>query len=258
VTNRITKSALDQALASVEGWLGADEAWALHEAGYAAGSTKPDPVVVELGSWKGRSTIALASGLAAAEHGTVHAVDPHAGTRTHARSGESDTWGAFSANVRRAGLQDFVEPIRCESHVARERFAAGSVHLLFVDASHRFEDVIRDIDDWTPALTDGATVAFHDTVHSRGVGRALRKRVLSRGCPFHEARLVQGTLFVRYDPSAANGAAAWLRIRVTMWKLGLFRDVALALRPLRPKVPHSIESWGRRLFSRASGGAIGE
>jgi MMP 1-O-methyltransferase len=154
--------------------------------------------VVEIGSWKGRSTIVLALGLRARGGGMVHAIDPHRDSRLHGSTGVPDTYESFLANVRRAGVEAHVRPIRSLSHEARKGFAAGSVDMLFVDGSHLYEDVLRDIDDWTPALADVATVGFHDVHAEPGVKRALDKRVLPAGSPFHNAHVVESTLLADF------------------------------------------------------------
>ena len=51
---------LAEALEPVDGWLGSREAWALYRA--ARDAPGDAPVAVEIGSWMGRSTIALALG----------------------------------------------------------------------------------------------------------------------------------------------------------------------------------------------------
>ncbi|HEY8866738.1 MAG TPA: class I SAM-dependent methyltransferase [Solirubrobacteraceae bacterium] len=87
----------------------------------------------------------------------------------------------------------YAASVRCRawhspaSHRARCTF-------LFVDGSHRYEDVLRDIDDWTSALADVATVAFHDAVTYPGVRRALEERVTPPDSPFHNLRVVEETL----------------------------------------------------------------
>ena len=71
VTQSELKLRLIRSLTQVEGWLDIDEAWALHE---MVRRRPPDPgpvTVVEIGSWKGRSTIALALGAMARGTGMV-------------------------------------------------------------------------------------------------------------------------------------------------------------------------------------------
>jgi glycosyltransferase involved in cell wall biosynthesis len=180
----------------VPGWLGAREAWRLHETAYRHARRNPDLTAVEIGSWKGRSTTAIASGLERAGAGLLYAVDPHERSRLHTLTGEAATYPALRANLRRAGVDGRVRCVRSTSADARADFAERSVGLLFVDGSHEYEDVARDLDEWFPCLSEGATAAFHDAIGYPGVARLLSGRVLRAGSGFDHPRLVQNTLFV--------------------------------------------------------------
>jgi predicted O-methyltransferase YrrM len=223
------RASLLAVLDGVEGWLGADEAWALRQA--VATIPGSGPVrVVEIGSWKGRSTIALASGAAARPAGgVVHAIDPHRGGVAHRLSGEADSYDAFLANIDRAGVRHLVDPIRSTSAVARRRVPDDSVHVLFLDGSHRYHDVLYDTEAWEPALRAGARVAFHDAVEYPGVAAVLRERVLTRGSAFRSPRLVQETLLVEYQPAAAWRAADTDRALAMRARLSALR----AARPVK-------------------------
>lgn len=197
----MTRASLTAALTDVEGWLGDREAWSLHRAVATLPGAGP-VTVVEIGSWKGRSTIALATAvIARPAAGVVVAVDPHRGGVAHRLLGEEDTFDQFLANLERAGVTDVVHPIRATSEAARGRIPDDSVHMLFVDGSHRFEDVLDDIDAWESALRPMARVAFHDSISSAGVAAALRVRALSRGSRFRRPRLVGETMIFDYRPA---------------------------------------------------------
>jgi len=38
---------------------------------------------------------------------------------------------------------------------------------VFIDGSHRYEDVVRDYENWRPLLADDGVMAFHDICHRR-------------------------------------------------------------------------------------------
>jgi predicted O-methyltransferase YrrM len=229
----MTRSGLAAALAGIEGWLGEEEAWRLHRAAAEIPDQAP-ATVVEIGSWKGRSTIALATGVGARPGGgVVLAVDPHRGGRAHELTGEPDTFAAFEENLRGSGVADLVEPLRETSLAARGRVPDDSVDLLFLDGSHERDDVIADIDAWAPALRAGATVAFHDAISYPGVAAALRARVLMPGSPYRRPRLVQETLFVRHEPGSPPRAVDSLRavsIRARLATLRMARRLTSRLR----------------------------
>jgi tRNA A58 N-methylase Trm61 len=207
-----SRSALAEALRSVPGWLELDEAWGLHESARTAAATG-DPLVVEIGSFKGRSAIALGLGLkAAGGKGRVIAIDPH-----DLVEGQFED---FVGNIRRAGVDDVVEPIRSTSHAARHAVPDGAVRVLFVDGSHEYDDVVQDVRDWESALSPDAVVAFNDP-YWRQVSRALEETVGQSGS-YREPRWCANTLFLRFRPGAprtARDAIAQRRLRAYL-KLG--------------------------------------
>ncbi len=190
---------LDEALCRVSGWFEDDEAWALHEVVRNHPSRSASgPTVVEIGSWHGRSTIVIARALQARGGGVVYAIDPHAGTAIHEAEGVPDTYEVFLANIRKTGVAEHVRPIRALSKVARSQFAARSVDVLLVDGAHEYDDVIRDIDEWSSALADVATVAFHDARSEPSVRQAIDDRVLNADSSFDNPRMVDETLLVEF------------------------------------------------------------
>ena len=206
------------ALDGVGGWLHLDEAVLLYDSIIRQPSRPGGLRVVEIGSWKGRSTIAL--GLAARRRGDteVIAIDPHLGDNGEFYE-DAETLTEFLANIERAGLSDVVRPVRALSHDARPLVADASVGVLFLDGSHRYEDVSTDLRDWVPALCDGAILACNDS-SKPGVYRALCETVLRRRAPFAAATLVRSTLFVEHRPDSTWTRAdniAWLKLRSVLF-----------------------------------------
>lgn len=164
---------LAEVLASVPGWLSPAEAWALCE----LARTWPGPGrIVELGSARGRSTACLALGLRARSGAEppVLAVDTHRGSPEHQPgaphflpeswdegSGRVDTLPAFTANLSRVGLTDFVECWLGTSLEAAQAFG-DTVRLLFVDADHSEAAVRADIAAWQPHLAPQGLIILHD------------------------------------------------------------------------------------------------
>jgi len=188
------KERLRAALEGVGGWLDLDEAWALHEAARAACSRSASPLVAEIGSYHGRSTISLALGLRAGGGGKVFAIDPQAN--------EPDQNEKFLESIARAGVGDLVEQIRAFSNVARDRFSGGSVDVLFIDGPHVYGAVVEDIHDWTSTLKEGSVVAFNDAFWIEGVRKAIHDTVTRRRAPFRNPRWSFNTLFFDFQPSA--------------------------------------------------------
>ncbi len=218
---RARKARLAQRTEQVEGWLYLDEAWALHETVRTFGSPTDRVTVVEIGSWKGRSTIALASGIEARgghDAGKVIAIDPHTGTEDGPEIGPASTVDEFRKNIAAAGIEPMVELVVATSHLARARFTPCSVDILFVDGSHHYEDVKTDILDWQPALKDLSVVAFNDP-SLPGVYWALRELVVRRSSPFRHPTLIQNTLFFEFrrtQPWTRQDEIAYFKLRTVL------------------------------------------
>lgn len=231
------RARLSNALEGVAGWLHMDEAWTLHESARLAPS--PSPVVVEIGSYVGRSAIALALGLKAAGGGRVFAIDP--------ADMEPGQFESLMSNLEQAGVDDVVDAIRSTSHAARPRFDRSSVSVLFVDGSHEYEGVVEDISDWTTALADGAVAAFNDPFWP-GVSKALRDKLGVRGTPFRRPRWVSQTVFFDFAPNerwTVRDAVLARRLRVFVSLGRRWRDFHWNIVPRR-RVP----DWAKQLQLR--------
>jgi hypothetical protein len=153
----------------------------------------------------------------------------------------------FRINIARAGVKAYVEPLVMASHAARPRFADKSVDFLFVDGSHLYADVRRDIEDWASTLKDGAVIAFNDP-SDPGVYRALRELILRPG-PYSDPRLVENTLFFNFRRPAVwrrRDQKSLRQMRLVLWLK--FHAV-----PLWPLIP----GWLRRAARRLSGRMVG-
>ena len=158
---------------SIEGWLAQAEGELLYK---FARKCSGKGVIVEIGSWKGQSTIWLARGSRAGNRIKVYSVDPHAGALVNQYRSTLDD---FKRNVRDAGVSELVVPLVMTSEVAARQFAQ-SVEFIFVDGDHNYESVKRDFDLWFPKMVKGGYMAFHDTNHRTGVnfGYGGPKRVV--------------------------------------------------------------------------------
>lgn len=140
---------------------------------------RPGGLVVEVGSWRGRSTQVLAKHLPPNAH--LYAVDTWAGTPDDAAQHElyadagdvfADFWKNLLGQIRAGRLT----PLRMDSQagaaVIRDRHGIGSVDFVFIDADHRYEAVRADIAAYLPLVRPGGVLGGHD-FHWPGVERAV-------------------------------------------------------------------------------------
>ena len=171
----------DSALAAVEGvegWLSPDQARRLWE---RASSSRR---IVEIGSFRGRSTILLA--LAAPDGAHVTAIDPHAGGDRGPREieaqperGEADL-RAFNANLAAAGVRDRVRHVRRFSQEALPD-VDGEIDLLYVDGAHRYVPARDDLAHWGRRVRPGGWLLVHDAFSAVGVTLAIGRQLLLGG-----------------------------------------------------------------------------
>ncbi len=155
----------------IDGWLTPAQAERLAACGRRAAAVPG--AVVEIGSFRGRSTRVLA-----ASAGRVVAIDPHAGSdrgpqeiAADAARGDADH-AAFHRNLEAAGLADRVRHVRKFSSAAHGD-VDGLLALLYVDGAHRFGPAREDLARWGGRVAPGATMLVHDAWSSVGVTLAL-------------------------------------------------------------------------------------
>lgn len=155
----------EQVLRSIKGWLSPAEGQRLRE--LAAGVT--EGVIVEVGSYRGRSTYALSAGAYDGGQAPVYAIEPHE-PFTGLRGGEfgpADR-AAFFRNMLRTESWRNVRLVNLSSETVTAGWARP-VGLLWIDGDHSYEAVRRDFDCWAPFLLPGAGVVFDDAVNA-GLG----------------------------------------------------------------------------------------
>ena len=135
-------------------------------------------LIIEIGSWEGRSTVALANAI---HPRMVHAVDTWAGSPgeiSFALAAERDVYATWQANVaeltegnvtaHRMGWRDYVPTI------------TEPVALCFIDAEHTYTEVRDNILAILPHLSSGGVLCGDDTQHEPV------RRAVADCLPIHE------------------------------------------------------------------------
>ena len=140
---------------SIEGWMFPEEEQWLFCTAYEL----PSPAnIVEIGSFKGRSTCALASGCRGTRK-RIFAIDTFDGNGWDLD--ERDFFREFAQNLQRCSASEYVEPIRgVSTEIARTW--ASPIHLLFIDGAHEYDAAKGDFESFFPHVVPGGVVAFHD------------------------------------------------------------------------------------------------
>lgn len=149
---------LRKLFSTVEGMLSFDEACFL----YSSAKAVNNGCIVEIGSYRGLSTVFLCLGSQAGSGAPVYAVDPHRpfGGVLGGVFGPKDREAFYEAMVV-SGCGKVVSLINLSS----EQFAASwtePVSLLWLDGDHRYAAVKRDFECWKPHLSANAVAIFHD------------------------------------------------------------------------------------------------
>ncbi len=168
----------------VTGFLHVEEGCAL--CAMAAGGSG-EGAVVEIGSYRGRSTCFLAFGLQIRGDGIVHAVDHFQGSPEHQEGKpladefllrDGSLLPIFTENLKRNGLDELVTPIVSSSVAAAEQWDGSPVRLLFIDGDHSYKATRADFEAWEKFIPVGGFVAFHDVNDTwPGVQRFFRDLV---------------------------------------------------------------------------------
>ncbi|MFH1181256.1 MAG: class I SAM-dependent methyltransferase [bacterium] len=150
---------------NIGGWLTEAEGFSLYN---IAKKIKTGNVIVEVGSWKGKSTICLGNGSKDGNKVRIFAIDPHIGSSEHQKMfGKVDTLEEFKQNIDRASIAEFVEPIRDTSENAAEKLCQR-IEFVFIDGAHEYNFVKLDFKLWFSKVINGGVLAFHDSWHFIG------------------------------------------------------------------------------------------
>lgn len=145
--------------------------------------------VVEIGRFKGFSTLALAAGLALVDEGwqeprgaeqrpDVNYADLAAAKERRLVSIDPFPTAEAAALIKEAGLERFVQFVNEPSERAKP--PERPIDVLFIDGMHTYEAVRRDYDRFAPHVRDGGYIVFHDMFgwYENGVNGSPIKRVV--------------------------------------------------------------------------------
>ncbi len=146
---------------SIDGWFYGDEGELLLSSAEQAMKQAPSKNVLEVGSYKGKSTVLL--GWAAKnDGGKVYAVDPHQGIVTQPGGQTTKmepTLDKFLSNMKLAGLLTTVQAV-CKK--SSEVEWSEPIGFLFIDGLHDYANVATDYAQFASWVPENGFIAFHD------------------------------------------------------------------------------------------------
>lgn len=219
--------------------------------------------ILEIGSFKGRSTVILAKASALAGDGPINAVDPMtAPSETDPDlKGEESSYDAFVSNINAHNVAERVKLHRTYSHELAKAWERP-IRVLWIDGDHTYDGTRADFEGFAPYLADGAIVAIHDVLHEfeGGIRVFIENVLLSRNfaaCGFCGS--IAWAQFVRDESLALE----WRDRKLTLYRklAPLVRFLALEKRPTglekklyklyRSRVPRSAvdpAAWVRTIY----------
>lgn len=136
-------------------------------------------MIIEVGSFRGKSTVALSIGSREGHNAPVYAIDPH-------EEFKGPFGGIFGPQDRAVFFRNMLSTDSFQNvrlvNLSSEVIAPGwdkEVGFLWIDGDHSYEGVRRDFEVWSPHLLPGSCIAFDDT--DRGGPKQLVDELLEDG-----------------------------------------------------------------------------
>lgn len=150
-----------------------------------------DPLIVEVGSFLGRSAMLMAEKMkAAGKQGCVVCVDHWLTDWQHCEEdefrgltkhhcGAPTYYYTFMANVVAKGLQDFIVPLRMDAYNAARRLDVLKISpdVIYVDGCHDYDPVVSDLKMYWRVLRNAGVMIVDDYGHRGNPFPGLEKAV---------------------------------------------------------------------------------
>jgi predicted O-linked N-acetylglucosamine transferase (SPINDLY family)/predicted O-methyltransferase YrrM len=130
-------------------------------------SLPEDAVIVEIGSFKGRSTVAMGYACIGTKR-KIYSIDTWDGNDSD--FSERQFFDIWQQNVQSNGLEEYIVPLRGYSHDILSRWQeltdGKTIDFIFIDGSHQYLDVLKDFEMSFSLVKNGGWIAFHDVIHT--------------------------------------------------------------------------------------------
>lgn len=152
--------------------------------------------IVEIGSYRGRSTVCLALGSQENSRLPVYAIEPHEQFMgmLGGEFGPKDRC-AFFRNIVRTGVCEIVRLVNLNSETASKGWNK-EVSLLWIDGDHSYDFAKRDFESWKAFVVNDGIIALHDSTERNLGPRRVVDEALASG-EFMEIAKVDSTTVLR-------------------------------------------------------------
>jgi predicted O-methyltransferase YrrM len=181
---------------------------------------KGEGTVLEIGSFKGKSTILLAQTARTWNLGKIHACDPlflSSSTDPQEARGQSVEHD-FYTNIRRHGVEDQVVFHQMKSAELARAWTLP-LRALWIDGDHTYAGALADFELFNRHLVPGSVVALHDVLHDfDGPIRVFAEKMLLSG-QFGHCGIVGSIAWGQFLGTGKPSPGQWKA------KLSLYRSV---------------------------------
>jgi len=140
---------------------------------------------VEVGSWKGCSTVAMAVEIInSGKKIKFDAVDTWEGSPVHYKGGSAEDLSCINGTLYQEFIKniepvkDYINPIKLTSVEAAKLYRDESLDFVCIDADHEYDPVKEDILAWMPKVKRGGILAGDDfSLSWPGIIRAVKELV---------------------------------------------------------------------------------
>lgn len=187
--NNILKQKFSDSRPYIENAIPCDGFMNLRELQWLGREAKKRKVIVEIGSWHGRSSRAIGDNLM--KDGILYCIDTWNGSdveqsTNHASAKWKDGDHAFyeflQNNIDLVSAGKII-PLRMSSKNASEFFKEKDIRfdMIFIDAGHTYPEVCQDIDNWKELIKEDGIFCGHDFNGWAGVNEAVSDKLDSFG-----------------------------------------------------------------------------
>jgi len=188
----------------VEGWLTPRE---IEFIALLGAYPKAAGAVMEIGSYRGRSTIVLAKAVELSDNALIHAVDPLEdwGDMIEDGQGKLSARALLDKNFADLAVTHKIKVHQNFSQVVAPTWSE-KLRVLWIDGDHSYRGALQDFENFSPHLAPGGVIAFHDVMTAFECGRVFLDKVV-KSSRFHKVGICGSIGWGQFTDRAASNPA---------------------------------------------------